>query len=237
MKIRLIVNIGICALLCTTAWAGAEGRTHNGCTGWKALHEKGLETGLSTNQVEHALRACQRRGLGTEEADALLCPVYDAQADGLPADCILSKVEEGLAKRVEAESVAAAAEARLQHLRTARKLIESQPRGRRHMGGPPRLLSHTCLALESGLPEDVLQAVFEHNGGKRMGRLVHVIEAGESLQLAGFDPKDTRQIMFDCMERNLTPPQIHRIVEHVIVEHEKGHSFPELHGRLWGKQD
>lgn len=182
--------------------------------------------------------ACRKGGLNAQEADALLCPVYTARKEALPADCILSKIEEGMAKGVDAERVAAAAEVRLAHLRTAQILLnENQPRRRGRMGGPPHLLTRTGLALESGLPEEVLRAVFKRNGGARMGRLVHVVEAGETLQLAGLEPQDTRQILFDCIDRKLTPPEIQRVVDHVLSEHGQNLPFPEIRRQLWGKAD
>ena len=48
--------------------------------------------------------------------------------------------------------------------------------------------------------------------------MVHVLEAGETLQVAGLDTKHTRQIMMDCLDRDLNRMEILRAVDYVLVE-------------------
>lgn len=234
MKMRRRVIIPLSALLLCLS---AEASQHDmPCKDWKALRGKNLQCGFPTEQVDRALGTCRKRGLTAPETDALLGPVYTASKESLPAECILLKIEEGLAKQVDAERLTAAAQFRLECLRKAQKIIAQKKRGPGQMGsGPPRLLTHTGLALESGLPEEVLQDVFKRQGGRRMGRLVHVIEAGETLQLAGLEPKDTQQILFDCIDRKLAPLEIERVVEYVVAEHGEEIPFPEIRRRLWDK--
>lgn len=230
------IGTGLVALLLGMT-AQAE-PTNMPCQDWTTLRGKNLQCGFPTEQIDRALGACKRRGLSAQETDALLDPVYAASKESLPSGCILLKIEEGLAKQVDAVRMTAAAQYRLECLRKARKIMDQQKRKPGQMGGgPPRLLTHTGLALESGLPDEVLRAVFKHNNGKWMGRLIYVIEAGETLQLAGLEPQNTQQILFDCIDRKLTPLEIQRATGFVIAEHEKKLPFPEIRRQLWGETD
>ena len=201
----------------------------------KALCGKNIQLGLDESRVDQMLSQCRKNGLSDQEADALLRTAYSARDEALPVDSIFIKIEEGLVKRVDAAQVAEAAETRLDCLRKARQLIDGQ-----HPGGgegPPHLLIYTCMALESGLPEEVLQEVFNRQDGRRYGRLVHVLEAGETLQLAGLDPKNTQQIMNDFIDRNLNRLEILRVVDYVLAEQLKGRDFKAIHADLWVRSD
>ena len=93
------------------------------------------------------------------------------------------------------------------------------------------------MALESGLPEAVLQEIFVRGGGRRYGRLSHVLEAAETLQLAGLDPKDTQHVMNDCLDRELNRMEILRAVDYILAEYRKGRDFQVIHDRLWVQPD
>lgn len=204
---------------------------------WKALCGENIQLGLDAERVNQMVGLCRRRGLSTGDTEKLLAPVLAASEESLPAECVFIKVEEGLAKQVDADRIVAAAEARLECLRKARKLLASNPSGRGGAGSPPHLITRICIVLESGLPEEVLQEVFNRPGGPRYGRLVHVLEAGETLQLAGLDPQNTQQIMNDCLDRNLNRMEILRAVDYVLSEQRNGRGFKAIHADLWVRSD
>ncbi|RKX43309.1 MAG: hypothetical protein DRP64_08415 [Verrucomicrobia bacterium] len=220
-------------LVCGAAFGGPG---QSASKEWKALCGKNIPLGLDEDRIDQMLGQCRKNGLSSQEADALLRPAYAARDEALPVDSIFIKIEEGLAKHVDAAQVAEAAEARLDCLRKARHLIDGQHPGRGGEG-PPHLLTYTCMALESGLPEEVLQEVFKRQGGRRYGRLVHILEAGETLQLAGLDPRNTQQIMNDCIDRNLNRLEILRAVDYVLAEQRKGRDFKAIHADLWVRSD
>ena len=82
-------------LLCESVLAGHVG---NPSKDWNELREKNLHAGLSVEQVDRTLAACQANKLNIAEVEDLLCPVYSAHAENLPVNCIFLKIEEGLAK-------------------------------------------------------------------------------------------------------------------------------------------
>ena len=219
-------------LLCGVVAASHE---KNPAKSWKELREKNLKLGLSVERVDCTLEACRKNKLTLQEAEALLCPVYAAQAEELPTDCVFLKIEEGLVKRIGWKEVQIAATKRLECLRRADKMVLSARQGR---GGQHRhLVMHTCVAMESGLPEEVLVAVFNRPGGFRYGRLIHVVEAGETLLLGGMDSKDILHVMNDCLDRGLTGPEIARVVDVVQAGLRAGKDFNTIHDTLWVSSD
>ncbi len=216
-------------LLCGTVLAG-DNQAPSG--EWQSLCERNRHIGLDAERVTQMVGHCRKRGLSTRDTETLLAPVRAADRESLPAECVFIKVEEGLAKQVDAARIVAAAEARLECLRKARKLIASTP-SERGGAGPPHLITRTCLVLESGLPEEVLEELFSRHGGFRYGRLIQVLEAGETLQLAGLDPRNTKQIMDDCLDRDLNRMEIMRAVDYVLAEHRNGQDFETIYAKLW----
>ncbi|MBT3396058.1 MAG: hypothetical protein HN423_02620 [Alphaproteobacteria bacterium] len=234
MKTRHRVGIGMVGLLlCGVASGSAE---PSASKDWKALCGKNIQLGLDAERVNQMVGHCRKMGLSTRDAEKLLAPVIAAGEEALPTECVFIKIEEGLAKQVDAARITAAAEARLECLRKARKLLSANSSGRGG-GGPPHLITRICIVLESGLPEEVLQEIFTRPGGFRYGRLVQVLGAAETLHLAGLDPKNTQQIMNDCLDRNLNRSEVLRVVDYVVAEHRKGSDFKAIHAGLWVRSD
>ena len=218
------------ALLCGSAFAGHSAKP---ATDWRDLRAKTQSADISEERAEDTLAQCRNNGMTLEETERLLSPVYSAHAEQLAASCIFLKIEEGLAKQIPIDLIRTAAEKRLNCMRRAHQLIhasQSIPGGQR---GQTHLLNHTCMAIESGLPEEVLKTLFTRPEGFRPGRIVHVIEAGESLQLAGLTSEQTQLLMNDCLKRDLNRMEIFHMLDHVIGEFGKGRDFHSIHQKLW----
>lgn len=215
-------------LICGTPWTSlAESFSAD----WKALREQTVTFGIPVDQVEQALGRCQRNGMSVADTEALLRPVHTAYEESLPAGYVFLKIEEGLAKQVDAKRVTAAAESRLAYLRQAKQLVAGD--GQQHGGGYQHLTLRACMALESGLPAEVLQNILSRPGRLRYGRMVHVVDAGETLYLAGLTPSNIQQIMNDCLDRDLSGPEILRVIDRVLQGHREGKSFESIYATLW----
>lgn len=184
-------------------------------------------------QPESIRVACRKHGLTPKQIEMLLAVAKQANEESLPVDCVLIKIEEGLAKKVAAEQITIAAQERLKNLRTARNLlsgVESQANPKKN---PPRLLQCTCMALESGLSEIIISNVVNRSETTRPGRLIPVIEAGETLHLAGLAPEAIQQILTDCIDRDLNRYEIQRVVKIILTRHQAGIPFETIHRALW----
>ncbi|VGO17272.1 hypothetical protein PDESU_05868 [Pontiella desulfatans] len=219
-------------LLCDLAWASpVEAPSKN----WQDLREKNLRMGFTEERVGRAIAACRSAGLKVAEAEDLFCPVYAAHDEELPSDCIFLKIEEGLAKHVAWKEVHGAADRRLACMRQADQLIMA---ARNHRGGQhAHLVMHTCMALESGLPADALEQTFSRPGRFRYGRLIHVVEAGEALKLAGFANPQIVHIMNDCLDRDLSGAEVFRVVDLLQAGLREGKDFETIHATLWASAD
>lgn len=202
---------------------------------WKQLRARNLSVGLVEERVDWTLGACRKNGMTLEETGELFSPIYAAQAESLPAECVFLKIEEGLVKGVPWKSVRAAGEQRVESLRMADQMIM---KARTHRGGQhAHLVSHTCLAMESGLSAEALSTLFSRPGRFRYGRLIHTIEAGESLKLAGLSNEHTLLIMNECLDRDLTCAEIFRVVDVFKSGLRNGSDFEALHATLWTPAD
>ena len=215
-------------LLCGVAVANHENAP---AENWQTFRNKNLAMGIEKDLVEGLIATCRKNDWSAKECDAMLCPVYAAFDEALPMGCVLIKVEEGIAKKADASTVAATAEKRLAYLRYAKRLVSET---RCEMGGDQQhLVMHVCMALESGLPESVLEHIFSRPGGYRYGRMNHVVEAGESLQLAGLAPHQIELLLNDFLERDLNRAEIFRAVDLTLSECQKGRPFDDVHRELW----
>ena len=221
-----IILVGL--LFCSATWT-CQAATPS--KDWKALREKTIMPGLAAERVDQTLEQCRRKGMSLSDTETLLRPVYEANDESLPADCVFLKIEEGLAKQVDAGQVAAAAEFRLTCLRQAVRLVSSGRPARG--GGAQHLIMHTCMALESGLPAEVFQNIFSRPGGFRYGRMIHVVEAGEVLHLAGLPPSNIQLIMNDCLDRDLDGAETLRVTDVILTGLREGKSFESIHAALW----
>ena len=229
MKMVRMVLVGmlLCSATCTSL---AKVPSAN----WKDLREKTVAIGLTADRVDQMLNRCRQNGMSATDTETLLSSVYSAGAELLPADSVFLKIEEGLAKKVDVAQITAAAKSRLTCLRQAKQLLSSD---KKHGGGYQHLMTRTCMALESGLPAAVLQTIFSSPGGFRYGRMIHVIDAGETLYLAGLLPSDIQLIMGECLDRNLSGTEILRATDIILRGHREGKSFESIHAALWVETD
>lgn len=233
--------------------------------GWQGIRGRGVEIGLSEQQVDHTLNACRQRGMSAEETDTLLAAVYTAHEEGLPANNICIKIEEGLAKQVPAERIAAAAQVRLDYLREAGRLVASlraksgrgngqgagkgygmggggNPDGHgsgsnRGMEGPPHLVENIGMALESGVPVELFEAVFLQVESARMGRIMPAVDAAEALHLAGLIPAQTQRILSGVLKRDLNRHETDRILYEVLDGMASDQDFDSIYAGLWPEEE
>lgn len=218
----------LAGLLCATAMADTS-------KDWEAVRDASVKAGLDAEQVDQALGLCRKNGLTVPECKALMEPVHAAHAEALPTECLFIKIEEGLAKKVDAARIVNATELRLACLRRAERLVDA---ARPERGGEHRhMVMHACMAIESGLPAEVLQQIFSRPGGFRYGRMIQVVEAGETLQLAGLAPQDIQHVMNDFLDRNLNRGEVLRAVDYLLSEIAKGRDFQSIHAELWVRAD
>jgi hypothetical protein len=197
---------------------------------WSALLRYCSGAGLGSSDVEEIVRRCQSQGVSLREAHMMLASACTASRAGLPPEPALIKIEEGLAKRVPAETIVSAVERRVMYLLRAREVAESSE-GK--LSSDDVIVS-AALAMESGLEEQVVQAVFAAGRGKRPAEIRAAIEAGEALHLEGFAAEDVEPLLTDCLNRNLRRLEIRRMVRYALQQRARGMAPHAIRQSLWG---
>lgn len=182
-------------------------------------------------QVEAALRA---RGVPAESAAATARVFEACERDALPVDPLRTRLQEGLAKGAAPDAIHAALLARLTALKRARDMVRAAGYDETAETSHRDLMHGTALALESGLDADDVAGVLRRGGGESALRVQTAIESGESLHLAGVDRATVRDLMFDCLDRNLRRMEMLRATRFTIQQHRTGMTGSVIRQRLWG---
>lgn len=227
-------------LACAPAWAlGGRAVTEPVPLGdaarkaWGPVLEEGAREGIPAGPLEHAVAHLAQAGFTPETARTSLQTALETARSGLPAEPVLAKIAEGSLKGASADDLVQAGRARLEALVRARDLLAHSG----HPDGADRgrgLLIATALALESGIPPAPLGVALARGAGLPPGQVMAVVEAGEALHLEGLDAQTVKELMVDCLDRNLRRPEILRVVSFAREQHRLGLNGPAVRAALWG---
>ncbi len=199
---------------------------------WDDLVAEGRAAGVPETRVAATVQRLADAGFTVAQGAAMLEPVFETARAGLPPGPVLAKVDEGALKRVSSQLVAGAARNRAAALASARDLLRDAGFSRAPGDGGGVLVS-VALALESGLPAPALEPVVAAGRGKPFGQVKAVVEAGETLHLAGVAPDTARDLMLDFLERNLRRPEVFRAVRWARERHRDGLAGDDLRRSVW----
>ena len=128
----LVIPIALCGVLLAGAVVGVTGDRPGG--GLSAESESTGEGGelarqaaileVAETKLRELQRACREAGFTAEEFSRLMTLVTRAKLAGLPHQQLLSKLDEGLAKRAMPERVLGALEAKARRLRDAKGVVD-----------------------------------------------------------------------------------------------------------------
>jgi len=180
------------------------------------------------------LARLRERGFTALQAQQTLACLSAAQRAGMPLPPLASRLEEGLTKKADPPAILNAVQTRLRLLTQARDLLRAA-----HYDAVPatpgaELLGATGIALESGVSAEDLGTVLQRGNGQSARRLTTIVEAGESLHLAGMDRPTTLALMNDCLERDLRRMEVLRAVRYCIQQHRSGIRGDAIRRSLWG---
>lgn len=163
---------------------------------------------------------------------ACLVLVLEGETLGLPAEPILARIEEGLAKEASLVALESAARQRLTALRQAKELLDTAGYV---ASTPPRdaLLRAVARAAENGLPLATLGQVLTYGRGADCDRLRTIVETGEWLRLSGVDDDQVAVLLQDFAERNLRRMEILRAGRWALQQHRSGQEPARIRQQLW----
>lgn len=214
--------LGTWLLAATALWAQSSDP-------WALLQQENADPAMSAY-----VPRLRQRGFTPEQAGQTLSCLAEGQRQGIPATALAQRLEEGLAKNVEPPRLLAALQARSRVMVQARAMVQAARYDMVPGSACDDLLAATGFAMESGVPAEDLAAVLRRGNGQSALRIQSVIEAGETLHLAGIDPATTRTLMNDCLDRDLRRMEVLRAVRYTVQQHRGGMDGERIRKSLWG---
>lgn len=176
----------------------------------------------------------RQRGFTDEQTRQAFSCLADARRQGIPITALTLRLEEGLAKNVAPQNLLAALQTRLRFMLQAQTMVQAANYDMAPDSPGDELLVATGFATESGMSADDLAAVLRRGNGQSARRIQSIIEAGETLHLAGVDPATTRTLMNDCLDRDLRRMEVLRAVRYTVQQHRGGMDGDNIRRSLWG---
>lgn len=170
------------------------------------LVDQAKAAGVDETRIRVVIQRCRQRSLTDEQMRAALIPVVETARAGLPSGLVLTKIEEGLTKQVDAKALGIAAKNRASQVARAHLLLHQthDENACQH----DELLDTITYGLESGLPDSVLQTLLGATKQLGVSRLLTLIKAGEMLQLGGVPPAEAQTLLLDFVKRGLGSRQM-----------------------------
>jgi hypothetical protein len=188
----------------------------------------------SASSAERMVADLRGHSLDPAVVDRMAAILRDCEAAGLPMDSLRVRLQEGIAKNASQESLVEALEVRARALRRARALADEAGFGQQVGAVGHELLNSLASAIESGMPEAVLQEAVGQSGGGSAYRLQTVVECGEGLHLAGVESDGILAFMRDCLSRGLGRMEVLRASRFVMQRHREGVPCADILKELWG---
>ena len=142
---------------------------------------------MEAGRWQRIVEQMKTKGFPIESAQDCLATAQEAARQGLPADFVLTRIEEGVGKKeLRRKFLQEAGQQRLLNLQNAATVLRQSGYGSMNAMHDPLMKSLT-LALESGLSADALQGVLIRAKGRQSERMRSIVEAGEKMSLSGID--------------------------------------------------
>lgn len=197
---------------------------------WAALQRDCMEASAESKLVKDIISRCREKGIGIGDAHAMLASAVEAAGAGLPCRPVLAKIAEGLAKGVPPTTIAEVAQQRVRYLQNARVMLQSV----HEKLVAEATIAAAAQAMESGLDADATRTIAEVGRDARPDELAALLEAAESLQLAGFDSDEIPPIVADCLNRRLNRVELKRAIRYSSQQKQRGMETGRIREALWG---
>ena len=224
-KCKLVVMLALAMTLCSLL-------SHAVAAEWGGIAADAEASGIERGRAETVVEKLSAAGLTPEQASALFERPLALAKRGVPIHLTLSKMEEGLLKRVPYTTLKIAVETRTSAIERAYEILAGEGYDSSTEEGRA-LLDSSALALESGMERRSLEAAAEAGRGKSYTQLKTSVEAGETLLLSGIEQETVDAFIADCLNRNLNRLEVLRVVRFAQQKRREGLSGESLRHALW----
>lgn len=208
--------------------AGLWGASPGAAQSPEEVAERALAAGANPALVEGIVARAGEAGLEPSTTARLLRPAAELAEADLPADIVLQKGLEGLAKGVPAGRVVGVLENLRRSVETAAAVVDpwlQDPRVRelvRSAGTPARgarpiLIESTAAALAQGAPRELVSGFLERVPGGLSRETVPSLELGVALQVLGDlpvarrDPEMGARLLLSALDAGFDPSELREL--------------------------
>jgi hypothetical protein len=159
--------------------------------------------GVSEEMLNRVLVLGYKHTLKSQQLVEFIHLTTEAKEKGFPVEPLVSKIEEGLAKRVQVAAIQQAAREEISRYIMVRTVVQ-QTLSRR--GIPVSEMRQEELArvaniLAMGISLEEMKGFFEETPSKHMNEIVDALDFMAALQQSGLSRETTRQIVFAGMRK------------------------------------
>ena len=197
------------------------------CILFALLHNLPAFAGQSAPSDVSAI--CRKAGWSEAQISTIQTLLAETHHSGVLMEDLYIRVQEGTAKKVDPNIVIKATRQRAELLTKASTMTHDA-----HCENANLMLS-IGLALESGIPESVLNKVLKEGANRRPGQVQSVIEIGETLHLNGMPDDAIQSLMLDFLKRNLRRGEMIRAARVAKGSFSKGKDVQHIRKKLWGQ--
>ena len=185
---------------------------------WDALQNQPVP-GITVERWNHVLDHFREKPYTVANLQPCLDIVSAAAKQGLPVNGLWTLLEEGAVEQAAPAVLHQRVAERLDHLHAAQQLLAETGFASCASETRHELADTIARALESKLAAACIRRPLRASQGQAAGRLVTVVEAGESLLLSGVDDDTVGALMEDFIVRGLGRGEILRATGRIIQQH------------------
>ena len=155
-----------------------------------------LESGVSFDDTKNIIESHLNNSTNAYSVKKSLDLILEAQIEGLPIESLISKMEEGLAKKVESDKIFSVVDAELQNLQAASNILQ-QIEYDSETENYEEIIEKLADSLGDGLSQDYLSAVVERG-----------VEENKSIEEIAEVSEELGMLNFQALEMGLSPEVI-----------------------------
>lgn len=185
--------------------------------------EEAKKAGVPDATVNRLLSLGYEKGVEPASMAGLICLLGDVKKDDLPMEPFVSKIEEGMAKRVPATSIERVLSQKKEDYLFTRSITSGylKKHGLQQQLHPEDLAGIT-ESLYSGLTRQELTHTLEDAPAAQVSSLNRAINLKAALKQVGFDPKLSDQIISTGLRHNFFTPQQRDFARAIVTGKRKG---------------
>ena len=202
---RLLVLLWVAVAIAATP---AGGLAQSGSGSLADAVREAQEAGVPPTALNGILTLAYETQLEPSAMVSLVGRLARVQKEGFPVQPFVSKIEEGLTKRVPAPLIGQVVDRKLDDYRHTRALLEDFARRYgQTQPVPEEYLVRVTESLYCGLSRQELDHILGQAPATSVPVLARGVEVSASLKQVGFDPKLSDQIVFKGLERSFFTPE------------------------------